>query len=142
MEEAIKSVNGARRIIIAGGPRTGKTRLARRLAAESGITVVRHTDDLNADHDWSAASLAASLWFDWAGAFVVEGVAAVRAIRKWLAANLEGTPADLVIWLGNPAEARTKGQESMAKGCATVWKEILPLLVDRGVAIQTDGAAA
>lgn len=119
------------RIIIAGGPRSGKTTLA---ATYPGL--VLHTDSLIWELDWSAASAEAAAWFDVPRPWVIEGVAAVRALRKWLAAHASGQPADLVLWLGTPRMALTRGQEMMAKGCETVWAEVLPLLRARGVAVE------
>lgn len=119
------------RIIVAGGPRTGKTTLA---ATYPGL--VLHTDSLIGQLDWSAVSGVAAGWFDVPGPWVIEGVAAVRALRKWLGAHASGQPADLVLWLASPKVARTPGQETMARGCETVWDEVLPLLKARGVAVE------
>jgi hypothetical protein len=58
-----------------------------------------------------------------------------RAIRKWLLRQPEGVPADLVVFLGHPVVARSRGQHVMALGCETVWKEILPELRRRGTNI-------
>ena len=66
---------------------------------------------------------------------MVEGVAVPRAIRKWLARNPEGKPVDRVVWLGSPRLELSKGQTTMAKGCNTVWQQILPELRARGVEI-------
>ena len=74
------------RVVIAGGPRTGKTTHANKLGAESGARV-RHTDDLIGRLEWSAASQEVSQWFDEPGPWIVEGVAVPRAVRKWLAAH-------------------------------------------------------
>lgn len=60
-----------------------------------------------------------------------------RALRKFLARESERSPADLVIWLNTAVDARVAGQEAMAKGCLTVFNEILPALVQRGVHILT-----
>ena len=78
------------RIIITGGPRTGKTTLARRLSDEEGLLLcnppvaalpVNHTDDLMS-LGWSEASQAASLWLDAPGPWIVEGVGASRAVAE------------------------------------------------------------
>lgn len=120
------------RTVICGGPRTGKTTLAASLPGP-----IKHTDDLILDHDWSAASEAASSWFDEPGPWLVEGVTAVRALRKWLAAHPgHDKPCDLVIWLYRQHELLTKGQATMAKGCLTVWREIEPELNKRLVRVQ------
>lgn len=119
------------RIIIAGGPRTGKTTLA-----ATYHEPVWHTDNLIGQIGWSEISAMAADWFDRPGPWVIEGVAAVRALRKWLTAHASGQPADLVLWLGTPLVARTPGQQTMARGCDTVWAEVLPLLRARGVTVE------
>ncbi len=124
------------RIVIAGGPRTGKTTLAAAYDMPLVDPVpVRHTDDL-IHLWWSEASAAAALWFDAPGPWIVEGVAAVRALRKWLAAHPEGKPCDVVYWLAEPVVPVTPGQAAMARGCATVWNEIRDALQSRGVEIR------
>lgn len=118
------------RIVIAGGPRTGKTSFARTLGQH------RSTDDLIGTHDWSGVSeLVASQWMVAPGPWVIEGVAAVRALRKWLVAHPEGKPCDVVHWLRKPMVARSPGQETMAKGCESVWREVEPELRRRGVEV-------
>lgn len=153
------------RICIAGGPRTGKTTLAGKIAAdivtmecdscgwpaaEHGcatpilgrvIAPVRHTDDL-IHLGWSEASAAAALWFDEPGPWIVEGVAVPRALRKWLASHPAGKPCDVVYWLEDPHEELTPGQAAMTKGCATVWEEVADELHARGVEIVVGGAGA
>lgn len=96
---------------------------------------VFHTDDLM-HLEWSEASLTASQWFSQPGDWTVEGVAAVRALRKWMSAN-PGKPCDRVVWLSQPKVTRTPGQNNMAKACETIWREILPELRSRGVEIET-----
>jgi hypothetical protein len=121
------------RVVIAGGPRVGKTTLAASLAAEKGIELVQNTDQLVGVLEWSEASAEVATWFDKPGPWIVEGVATVRALRKWFAAHDEGTPCDLVIWLDQPREELSKGQAAMAKGCAKILAEIVGELVKRGV---------
>jgi len=127
------------RILIVGGPKTGKTTLSKTLGEKLGITP-RHTDDLIGALDWSAASLAVSGWIAEPGDCVIEGVSVVRALRKWLAAY-PGSPADKIIYLGQPHQELLPGQQSMTKGVATVWREILPELIARGVVIEFDSEA-
>lgn len=118
------------RIVVAGGPRTGKTTYAGTLTPHP-----LHTDVLVGTVPWSGASEEVAEWFDRPGPWVVEGVAAVRALRKWLAAHPTGKPCDSVRWLAEPKVSRDRGQETMAKGCETIWAEVLPLLRKRGVTI-------
>ena len=92
---------------------------------------IRGTDDLMG-LGWSESSEAASHWFDEPGKWLCEGVTMPRALRKWLARNSIGTPADLIIWLGEPVVARSRGQHVMALGCETVWNEIRGELLQCG----------
>lgn len=99
---AMKSMN---RILIIGGPRTGKTMLANRLGIQLGM-LARHTDDVAAT-GWSEASQAASEWIDPDVSWIIEGVAMGRAMRKWLAANPGRPLAAKVILLGKAHETLT-----------------------------------
>lgn len=128
------------RICITGGPKTGKTTLANRLADEYGDhtgTTVGHTDDLIETHDWSAASLEVSHWMDAPGPWVIEGVAVSRALRKWMKAHPgQKPPLDKLIVLGYPWMTTTSGQAAMAKGIDTVQAEIESALRRLGVLIE------
>lgn len=122
------------RLVIAGGPRSGKSVLTQKL----GTGRLVHGSDALIGLGWSEASLAASKWFDTEGPWICEGVAMPRAMRKWLARNPAGKPADLVVWIGVPVVARVDGQETMARGCETVWREIRGELFMRGVRIREE----
>lgn len=124
------------RIVIAGGCRTGKTTFAK----EAGLTIgVRPmcTDDL-VGLGWSQASEHASYWLDLPGPWIVEGVAAVRALRKWLERTPSKTakPCDVLYWLTRAQVPLKAGQDSMNKGCETVWREIKDRLEERGVVVH------
>src|SRR5208282_4330214 len=88
---------------------------------------VYHTDDLigrnpNSQEDWSEASAEAARWMKATpGPWVLEGVAAVRALRMYLDTNREGLPCDLVSFMSQAHVSLSKGQQSMAKGCWTIW---------------------
>ena|SRR5437762_14030959 len=124
------------RILITGGPSTGKTTLARRLSQQHGIPVF-HSDDLIGIHHWSGASDEVKRWIEQPGPWIIEGVAVPRALRKWYAEHGEqGTPADSVIWLQEPHIKHTPGQATMAKGLQTVWEQVQPLLEGSGVPIR------
>lgn len=124
-----------RRIVIAGGPRTGKSTLGQTLFRSMRIGSLRQSDALIATHGWSDASLEASTWMTEPGPWIVEGVRSGHALRKWLAANPTGTPCDEVLFLDHPWVENTPGQAAMAKGCRTVFEEIRPELELRGVRI-------
>lgn len=139
--------------MVVGGPRTGKTTLARdkhrgALAYEQANTrpdpslpsrwLLLHTDDLMGSHSWSAASQhIADDWLNRPGPWIIEGVACARALRKWMRSN-DGKPCEEVIVLETAHVDLSKGQRSMAKGCASVLAEILPELVRRGVVLSTE----
>jgi broad-specificity NMP kinase len=95
------------RVCIVGGPRTGKTTLA------STMLDPLHTDDLIGALDWSAVSeIIATQWMSKSGPWVIEGVALVRALRKWLERNAAGKPCDRVIVLRTPEpQLRKRGVE-------------------------------
>jgi len=128
--ESKLSVGRAMRLLIAGVPSAGKTTLA----GEVGGRVI-HTDDY-IELGWSESSLAVSHLFDEEGPWVIEGVIVPRALRKWLGRNEEGKPADRVIFLNDPRQALSKGRAGMAKGCRTVWLEVVGELRGRGVKIE------
>lgn len=124
----------ASRVVIAGGPRTGKSTLAVR-AGERNQVPVRHADSLVGVKQWSDASDEVARWLDEPTPWIVEGVSTPRAIRKWLAANPDKKLDATVIYLRDPIQVRSKGQVAMAKGVHTVWREIRPELAARGVQI-------
>ena len=82
---------------------------------------------------WSAASEhVATEWMAKPGPWIIEGVAAVRALRKWLAAHPSGKPCDEVVVLDRPRVELSKGQAAMAKGCAKIWAEVMDEVKARG----------
>ncbi len=115
---------------IAGAPRSGKTTLAATIG-----DVVLHTDDVQG-MGWSESSEHASYWFDDGNTDVIEGVGAIRALRKWLARNPTGKPCETLIYLHLPREPLNDGQQRMAKGSMTIYQGIKDDLVSRGVKIE------
>lgn len=126
----------ALRVLVAGGPRVGKSTLAQRLVeeAESGL-LIRHTDSLMETLEWSEASAEVARWINQPGPWIIEGVAVPRALRKWLAANV-GKPADVIYWSDSAKVPLTRGQIVMSKGCDKVWREIRDELALRDVRIE------
>jgi len=124
------------RIIIAGGPRCGKTTFAEMLGKKSGF-IVRHTDDLIGKFDWSEDSEEVARWFDNTDNWIVEGVATVRALRKWLKTHHRSEkPCELIYWSNTPHVLLTPKQMSMSRGIFTVWNEIREQLLMRDVIIE------
>lgn len=124
------------RIVIAGVPKAGKTTLALRGDYPGAV---RHTDDLIRQDAWSEASAEVAGWLDEPGPWVIEGVAAVRALRKWCSWHPVGKPCDRVLWLGEPRFGLAGGQLSLAKGCWTVWLGVRDELRARGVIVDQMG---
>lgn len=124
------------RIVITGGPRTGKTTLATHLSTHLRAPVA-HTDSIT-NVGWSQASLTVAAWFTGpeAGPWIVEGVVAPRALRKWLAHHDTGTPCDVVYWLAKPFVELSKGQLAMTVGIETVFSQIEKELIRRNVEVR------
>jgi len=133
------------RIIITGPANTGKTTLGRQLAAmgfrhlETDITIPM--GDPKQGGKQGDDSLEVSRWIDTPGPWVIEGVIAFRALRKWLARNHHsaGRPCDHIIQLRHIFETPSKGHIAQAKGIESVGREILPELLRRGVRLHTSG---
>lgn len=118
-------------IILAGGPRTGKTSTAIRISERYNTTMkCIHADSFAPDPDtlidkaksWSLQSEKISKLFAKTGPWICEGTRTVHAIRKYLKTHdrLQAT----VVWMNNPIQKQTIKQEQMAKGCLTVWNTI------------------
>lgn len=100
------------RIAIVGGPRTGKSTLARVVRGRPVIS----TDDYM-ELPWEEVPAAVIDAATGAGAsFVVEGVQVARALRR-------GLEVDAVVVLTQPKVAQTDGQIAMGKGVHTVFDE-------------------
>ncbi len=121
------------RILIAGGPRSGKSTLGRKLAAEHHVEY-RCTDEL-IPMGWSEASEAVTKWFERSDGWLIEGVAVPRAIRKWFRSHKD-KPADVCYWLGAPRVELSPGQNAMAKGCRKVWDEVVRDLERSGCEVR------
>ena len=121
-------------VLILGVPRAGKTTLAGKLGKQHGIEP-RHTDDL-ISLGWSEASDHALTWLAEPGPWIVEGVAAVRALRKWLRAPHAGPPPFRIVWLGSPRLPLSERQAHLATATATIWREVLPQLQRLRVPIE------
>jgi 2-phosphoglycerate kinase len=125
-----------KRILIIGGPGTGKTTFANELARKTGFELV-HTDDLM-HMNWSDQSevLARKMAHTAAedGAFIVEGVAAVRALRKAL--DMAQKPVDEIhIMRKQHLPGYSKGADAMRKGIDTVWRGIEEKVLALGISV-------
>ncbi len=120
------------RVVICGAPRAGKTTLAQSIHTHGAW--VYHLDSLVESHAWSEQSEAALRYLFEPGTWIIEGCAAVRALRKFVE-RCPGAPCDAIVRLTKPREPLSKGQETLRKGEATIWAGIEPELVARGVQI-------
>lgn len=119
----------ARRVFITGGPRTGKTTLARKLA-QGGTVRTIHTDDyLDREHaDVPSVLREAVLASD---DVVVEGTHVARLLRKYpdLAQGAR------VYYTATHTPGQTPGQQRQAKGIRTVWRQARPALHKSGATV-------
>lgn len=139
------------RVVIVGGPRTGKSWLARELATESGAPRfcgdpkslvkepfggVTYLPEGLAMEDESTRYVAEN-WFSLPAPWICEGWIMARSLRKWMSLmqNIEENrpglvmqdyPCDRVIVFlkQRPELDLLPGQVSMHKGCMKVWNEI------------------
>jgi hypothetical protein len=138
------------RIVIGGGPRTGKSWLARQLATETGaprfcgdpLSVVKEPfggvtylpEGIPFSGDSGAAQWICDHWFgDMEGPWICEGHVMVRALRRWMVmaendgqAEMDSFPCDRIIVFQEqrPEIELKRGQVSMHKAVMTVWREI------------------
>jgi len=133
-EEILDGLAERRRVVISGGPRTGKSTLAVR-AGERYRRPVKHADSLIGQKDWSESSAEVAKWIDDDGDWIVEGVAAPRALRKWLATNPGKKLDATVIHFREPVQFQTDKQRAMSKGVETVWLQIRDELKKRGATV-------
>lgn len=145
-DELLDEIGNALRVVIVGLPRTGKSTLADRIGAKylqrpeqerlalPGLSILR-TDDLIATHEWSEVSAIAADWIATPGAFVIEGVATARALRKWLTQNPDTPLNAVVVLMGQPLVELTKEQAAMGKGVSTVWNKIVVDVLKRGAKV-------
>lgn len=122
------------RIAIVGGPRTGKTTYARKLADKLGLPLV-NTDDF-IPLGWAGSSGKAAEVIAGARRLLIEGVTVPRALRRLIEDHPRRRPIERLIILGRPKIKRTKGQEAMARGLAKILDEILPRLRRLGVIVE------
>lgn len=101
-----------KKIVIAGGPKVGKTSLSWK--CKDGRDILS-TDDFM-DLDWGEVPAAVIGAVKDRDEWLVEGVQAARCLRK-------GLKPDIVIWLDKEHVPTTRRQKAMAKAVKTVFTE-------------------
>jgi hypothetical protein len=130
------------RVAVIGGPRTGKTTYATQLAKELGVylasTGKRTLDPLLSTDNfmtvgWDNVPARVIAALEDKEDFVLEGTQAARVLRRWYGLDLDGPRLDRVVYFDRPWVQRNGGQEAMAKGVATVFRDVEPYLRELGV---------
>ncbi len=142
------------RIVVIGGPRTGKTTYATKLARELGVHLAstgKHTEHpeglvsvknygkVSTDDyvgRYSYADIPTQIIKDLREMddFVLEGTQAARVLRRWMREAPDEPRLDkTLVFLGKPWVARNKHQEATTKAVRTVWRDLEPLLRRHGV---------
>jgi hypothetical protein len=120
------------RVVIAGGPRTGKSTLFRKLSLHFDCAV--GTDDYMG-LEWSAVPDAVIGVLEKHEDWIVEGVQAARVLRRWARDRKNMPHIDVVYYLTEPMAQQTNAHRAMAKSIATVWKDVAPRLIADGTRI-------
>ena len=129
------------RIAICGGPRTGKSTFASKLATELGIELFSTgkkalvaTDNFMTVGWENVPRLVMERLLeldDW----ILEGTQATRVLRHWYRTDPDSLKLDLVYLFERPWVIRNGGQNAMAKGVQTIWRDVRPELINRNVPI-------
>lgn len=113
---------------VIGAPRTGKTTLARKLAAETGAHLVSTDDYLILPHDLQPTAIALAMLGH--HDVVVEGVAAARLLPNRPDGRDHGAPRpDRVVWCRGPSECdpRYAGLSAMVTKFASAYAATAPV---------------
>lgn len=140
------------RLVITGWPRAGKTTLANKLKEtrlydleQVDSKSVYHLDVLFRENNlgWSEQSDTAAMLFNAlpiGESWIVEGVTAIRAIRKWLVGREPGAkPFNRVLYIAGPydkSKPLTPGQRAMGAGCDTALSDVTWELTRRGIRVD------
>jgi adenylate kinase family enzyme len=130
-------------LLIMGVPKSGKTTLSAHMEKMTGLTV-EHTDEMIGEFTWSATSREVAKMIQNEGPWIIEGVAAVRGLRKWIDANPGESLKHVAVFFHYQPRVRYSSQEleSMAKGIITIWEEIRADVLLRGAIVFEDGKIA
>lgn len=131
------------KIAIVGGPRTGKSTWASKLARSLGIELhstgkraLLATDNF-IGVPWDEVPNAVLDVLRDKDDWILEGCQTARVLRRWFKQD----PANVyqlteVYFFDRPFVQRNRGQNAMGKGIQKVWSEVRPLLIAAGVPIH------
>lgn len=120
------------RVVIAGGPRVGKSTLFRSMALDYPVAI--GTDDFM-HLPWEAVPNAVISVLERSDDWLLEGVQALRVLRRWIRDRTDYPGVDLVYYLTEPMAARTPRHWSMAKAIDKHWRDVVPRLAADGTDI-------
>lgn len=123
------------KIAICGGPRTGKSTFATRLAADYDLPVV--STDQFIKFAWDVVPNLVIEELRQKDGWILEGIQAARVLRRWfnMPAGFAKPNLHAVYWLDKALVDLTPGQASLTKGVATVFADVRPVLRKSGVVI-------
>lgn len=125
----------AERIVIVGGPGTGKTTLSHQLSAHVQAGLISADDSIGME--WSAASQhLANIMGATPAPWIAEGVRMAHALRKCRDNRPDTKPCERVYVLSTVYRPIPDGSYRMARGAETVFNEIRQWLLDHGVKID------
>jgi hypothetical protein len=144
VERLVHALEGEQRVIVAGGPETGKSTFSEFAASKLQLQL-KAGDDVRAELEqegvlakdlWSAASRRVADWVDDPGKWLLEGVVTPRALDHWMTANPDAAIPATVVWFRDPVKQVTDPYHlTMVKGTQTIWSRVAPRLIQRGARI-------
>lgn len=129
------------KIAICGGPRTGKSTFASKLAGELGIALFSTGKKALVATDnfmhvgWENVPRLVMERLCELDDWILEGTQATRVLRYWYKTDPDSLKLDRVYFFDRPWVVRNGGQNGMAKGVATIWRDVRPELIRRDVPI-------
>lgn len=131
-----------------GGPRTGKTTYATKLARELGVHLASTGKRTEAPNGLVSTDnyLDRGTYADLPDrviadlrqreSFVLEGTQAARVVRRWLRESPDEVKLDKALVFHRPWVRRNPRQEATAKGVKTMLRDLLPMLEKAGVQVE------
>ena len=128
---------GAKRILVAGGPGVGKTALARKIAAQTGLPLLHADEELWHLGDDGAQEKLVALFER--PAWIIEGGVVVSALQRWLREHEAdaSVPVDTVFWGSHPRRELSPDEELLLRAIGRVWKMTMPIVTARGATVET-----